>query len=216
MIDFVSAKVSERKLRLLACAGCRHIANLFNNQILFDALELIEKYADRSASNCELARTEKAVWDFRDENCAKQIMAPIGAALGHAAYPSIARSVGDCLVCCANAKADEVKQEVYSGRLPDNYDSLIRQRELGIFAKFVRDIFGNPFRPLICKPEWQTTAVQELAQAIYNQREFESLPALADELENAGCKTRSMLDHCRRPGRHVRGCWVLDTILGKM
>jgi hypothetical protein len=23
------------------------------------------------------------------------------------------------------------------------------------------------------------------------------------------------LDHCRGPGPHVRGCWVVDLILGK-
>ena len=38
---------------------------------------------------------------------------------------------------------------------------------------------------------------------------------LADALEDAGCDNADLLDHCRRPGEHVRGCWVVDALLGK-
>jgi hypothetical protein len=41
------------------------------------------------------------------------------------------------------------------------------------------------------------------------------MPILADALEDAGCANPDLLDHCRTPGVHVRGCWVLDLILGK-
>jgi hypothetical protein len=32
-------------------------------------------------------------------------------------------------------------------------------------------------------------------------------------LEEAGCTDQSILQHCRQPGQHVRGCWVLRPLL---
>ena len=46
-------------------------------------------------------------------------------------------------------------------------------------------------------------------------REFGNLPVLADALQDAGCENADVLDHCRGPGSHVRGCWVVDLVLGK-
>ncbi len=54
-----------------------------------------------------------------------------------------------------------------------------------------------------------------LARSIYDDRAFDRLPVLADALEDAGCTDAAILDHCRGPGPHVRGCWVVDLILGK-
>ncbi len=38
---------------------------------------------------------------------------------------------------------------------------------------------------------------------------------LADALQDAGCENADILTHCRGPGPHVRGCWVVDLVLGK-
>jgi hypothetical protein len=38
---------------------------------------------------------------------------------------------------------------------------------------------------------------------------------LGDILEDAGCGNADILNHCRKPGIHVRGCWVVDLLLGK-
>ena len=54
-----------------------------------------------------------------------------------------------------------------------------------------------------------------LSQTIYDQRRFVEMPVLGDALEEAGCTDADILDHCRQPGEHVRGCWVLDYLLGK-
>jgi hypothetical protein len=42
-----------------------------------------------------------------------------------------------------------------------------------------------------------------------------STPILTDALQDAGCDGADILDHCRGPGAHVRGCWVVDLVLGK-
>ena len=38
---------------------------------------------------------------------------------------------------------------------------------------------------------------------------------LADALQDAGCGNADILNHCRGDGPHVRGCWVVDLVLGK-
>jgi len=79
----------------------------------------------------------------------------------------------------------------------------------------LRDIFGNPFRPVAFSPEWRTTTAVAIAQGMYDSRDFGHMPVLADALQDAGCEVPEIIDHCRGPGPHVRGCWVVDGILGK-
>jgi hypothetical protein len=85
-------------------------------------------------------------------------------------------------------------------------------------ASLLREVFGNPFRPTRIEPSWLTWnhgTVVKLAQSIYHERSFDNLPVLADALEEAGCTDPDILNHCRQAGEHVRGCWVLDLVLGK-
>jgi len=90
--------------------------------------------------------------------------------------------------------------------------------EQGEQVRVLRDIFGNPFRPasvgLSCV-HWNDNTVVKLAQGIYDDRAFDHLPILADALEDAGCQDPVILDHCRHPGPHVRGCWVVDLVTGR-
>jgi hypothetical protein len=79
----------------------------------------------------------------------------------------------------------------------------------------MRDIFSNPFSPVTIDPACKTPAVVQLARSLYDERRFEDMPVLADALEEAGCQDAAVLDHCRSGGDHVRGCWVVDLVLGK-
>jgi hypothetical protein len=83
-------------------------------------------------------------------------------------------------------------------------------------AGLVRDIFGTlPLRPVYVDPSWRTDTAMTLARTIYESREFSAMPILADALQDAGCGNEDILNHCRGPGPHVRGCWVVDLVLGK-
>jgi hypothetical protein len=85
-------------------------------------------------------------------------------------------------------------------------------------AHLGRDLLGNPFRPATIDPAWLSwngETVVRLARMIYEELVFADLPVLADALEEAGCTDTAMLDHCRSGGEHVRGCWVIDLLLGK-
>lgn len=82
-------------------------------------------------------------------------------------------------------------------------------------CQLLRDIFGNPFRLANFSSEWRTGITLSLARQMYERREFFSLPILADALQDAGCGSADLLDHCRSGGLHVRGCWVVDLVLEK-
>lgn len=77
----------------------------------------------------------------------------------------------------------------------------------------VRDIFGNPFRPVAFDPGWRTETAVGIARRIADSREYGNLPVLADALQDAGCDAAAVLDHCRDPGDHVPGCWVVEAVL---
>jgi hypothetical protein len=89
-------------------------------------------------------------------------------------------------------------------------------------APILRDIVGNPFRPVRLDPAWRIPTVSSLAAVFYEDRALASgeldkagLAVLADALEEAGCADEAILTHLRSPGPHVRGCWAIDLVLGK-
>ena len=87
-----------------------------------------------------------------------------------------------------------------------------------VLANLLRDIFGNPFRPVAIDPAWlawNDGAILRMAQSIHDEQAFDRLPFLAEALEDAGCTDRSILTHCRGPGPHAKGCWLVDLVLGK-
>jgi hypothetical protein len=93
-------------------------------------------------------------------------------------------------------------------REPD-LDEVRTQRQL------LRCVVGNPFQPMTFEPSWRSETAVALASAIYAEHAFDRLPILADALEEAGCDHADVLTHCRGPGPHARGCWVVDGVLGK-
>jgi hypothetical protein len=108
----------------------------------------------------------------------------------------------------------------------DDYDTLTGNRdwqtERHQQAILVRDIFGNPFRPVSMVAGWLIPTVQALGQAAYDNRILpagtlkpDRLAVLADALEDVGCDNAILLTHLREPGPHVRGCWAVDLILGE-
>ncbi len=85
-----------------------------------------------------------------------------------------------------------------------------------LFCAQFRDVAGNPFRPVEFRPAWLTSDVVGLASAIDATGYFDRLPILADALEEAGCTSENVLRHCREQDVHVRGCWVIDNLLGRV
>jgi hypothetical protein len=87
----------------------------------------------------------------------------------------------------------------------------------GELPSLFREVFGNPFRSAPISPAWLTSTVVALARGIYEEKAFDRMPILADALQDAGCDNEDILTHCRETSvAHVRGCWVVDRILGKV
>ena len=120
--------------------------------------------------------------------------------------------------------ATRPRRDVVSGA---GWHALYASREFGLApqsakgwsdphqAALLRDIFGNPFRPVAFDPAWRTADTIGIAARMYDSRDFAAMPILADALEEAGCTSPDVLLHAREPGVHVRGCWVVDGVLGK-
>ncbi len=87
-------------------------------------------------------------------------------------------------------------------------------RALAALADLARCVFGPP-DPAPVRPDWRTRDVIGLAAACADRRAFDTLPILADALEDAGCDCALLLAHCRAAGPHGHGCWVLDRVLAR-
>ena len=81
--------------------------------------------------------------------------------------------------------------------------------------RLLKDIAGNPYQPVSLALEWRSADALALAGQMYESRDFSAMPILADALQDAGCENDDILNHCRGPGPHVRGCWVVEAVLNK-
>jgi hypothetical protein len=81
----------------------------------------------------------------------------------------------------------------------------------------LRDLLGTPFQVVVDAPwlAWHGGLIASMATTMYQERAFDQMPILGDALEEAGCTNATILNHCRQPANHVRGCWVLDLLLFK-
>jgi hypothetical protein len=61
------------------------------------------------------------------------------------------------------------------------------------------------------------STIPKIAQRIREERDWASMPVLADALEEAGIQDESILLHLRADSHeppHAQACWVLSLILG--
>jgi hypothetical protein len=196
-------RVTDRKLRLFAVGICRRYGDAPEERTR-RAVEVAERYADGMASEYELLHVHQVSdHEFRAEvSAGDPRTAPWIACMPEA--PDAARSV---LSFCASAASS------FSFRFWTTKPR--REQAQRAHLDLLRDVFGNPFRPVPFSPEWRTDTAVSLAQQMYDARDFSAMPILADALQDAGCDSDEVLSHCRGPGPHVRGCWVVDLVLGK-
>ena len=115
----------------------------------------------------------------------------------------------------ANLNPSYVAWQVRTATENDTYRHARRGIPCPAQAELVREVVGNPFRPAALDPRWRTADVVGLARGIYEDRAFDRLPLLADALMDAESDDEDILSHCRAAGPHVRGCWVVDLVLGR-
>jgi hypothetical protein len=201
MLQFLHGKASDRKLRLFACACCRRIWHLFLWEDSFKSIDVAERFADGEATAAELHVAKELAVLAGDDASWRSMEEAVRA--WAAAAPT--QKNGISAAQCALFEIQRVFTE----------NETAREEERVSHIHLLRDIFGNPFRPVALDPALRTLTVTTLAQAIYTDRRFEAMPILADALEVAGCTDDEILAHCRGDGPHVLGCWLLDLILEK-
>jgi hypothetical protein len=217
---------SERKSRLFAVACCRSILHLMPTDEARDCVLAAELYADGAISADQLSGAVDASMrsyerDWRQRRAARVPHAGfryervVQDAIGRvhrqeSARASVIRASAEAWAFYAMAEADEEYTE-------ERYHSL-RNAEHARQADMLRDIVGNPWSPSAVDPAWlawNDRCAERLARYVYDERAFDRLPILHDLLLDAGCDDEAMLAHCREAKDHVRGCWVVDLLLGK-
>jgi len=210
MLEFLRGKASERKLRLFAVACCRRVRHLLVPQA-GEALDVAEKVAEGVVGSQERRRVREiafhAGW-VSDPSTAHR-RGPAKAAVCDA----LARRAWEAATGTARRTRHIGVLETY--RSHDEDWATARESQDVLLSELLRCIFGNPFHPITVNALWLITTAKQLAEAIYQDRAFDRLPILADALEDAGCNNEDILTHCRQPGEHVRGCWVVDLLLAK-
>jgi hypothetical protein len=215
-VDWRRSGAADRKLRLFACACCRQVWNPFLPPFVLRAVTAAEAFADGAIGPEALAEVREAVSRatqdaYREDRrrgtgYLSRVLEGCTSVCGRLGAAEIAR---DVCHATARAAADVPLFRTEGGDRAPEYTA-----ELGAQADLLRDIFENPWRPRRVRPEWLTSTVVGLARGIYVGRAFDRMPILADALQDAGCED-GILDHCREPRGHVRGCWVVDLLLGK-
>jgi hypothetical protein len=218
MLGFLVGKASDRKLRLFAVACCRRIWQTLLRVAMIEedqkegcrhAAETAERYADGEASEDDLRSCEIEYLPLHAAPAAPAaFLASAGIPLDvHEVYDSAAQAAA--WFSSGSDSEDEVWRKAYGA-------------ETAAQCALLRDLIGNPFRPVSLDPAWLTPNVTALAQAAYEERvlprgnlDSARLAILADALEDAGCTEDAILNHCRQPAEHVRGCWLVDLLLGK-
>jgi hypothetical protein len=181
--------VSDRKLRLFACACCRQVWNHLTDEKLQKAVAVAEEFADGEGSPEELRRLRRAE-----------------DTVSFLAYYGHHRDARRVRVSAARAVWEASRQSVLAGPFP----AVLGPQRVFVSARAFRCVFSNPFRPaLAVQPSWLTwqgSTVVNLARSSYEDRclpkgtlEPARLAVLADALEDAGCAHTELLGHLRGP-----------------
>jgi hypothetical protein len=193
-----------RKWRLFLAACCRRVWPLLGsgNGPAQRLIEFAEGFAD--APPTEESRQRVLAW-FGNGKISTQygrliwgLTAPLAAAAGE----------------LRNIAGQHARQTEKADKWKGERAALDAERLAQ--CALIRDLFGNPFRPVAFDPVWRSDTVVCLARAMYESRDFGSLPILADALEDTGCTDTAVLSHLRGPGPHIQGCWVLELCSGNV
>src|SRR5262245_14781048 len=179
MIEFLGAKVNDRKLRLFQIACCRRIWDLLPNDYR-EAVCVAEQYADGQAGDNKRAAARKRISTIGKNLSRLEINA------GYAAFETLEKTVVKrrpflgCAVVFGEVAAKSARGK--KGAYQKAY-----QAEEAAEADLLRCVFGTPFRRTAFKAKWKPADVIALAHQRYDSRDFSAMLILADALQDAGC-----------------------------
>jgi hypothetical protein len=211
---FFDALATDRKLRLFSVACCEPLRRLVADSGVLAALDLAEAFADERIDEAAFAAARRPLWDaFHARRNAPGW------------FETVSAEADDAECACLHTTLPEVPRDRdgHSDLYPpvpevvalicrlDSSRSSFRR-----LITLLHEVFGPlPFGHIAFSPEWRTDTAVLLARQMYDARDLSAMPILADALQDAGCDNDDILTHCRGPGPHVMGCWVVDLVLGK-
>jgi hypothetical protein len=225
LLKCLAGKMSARKQRLLCVACCHRVWSLLVHKQCRKAVGMAERYADGKVTEDDLSSEYTCCEDvhclacnaWQDVGTEEEKHNPFARLSNedkHAAREATEAVSGTVDPCLGDKDYEEAGVE--------GVVTLVVSATRGKITKavaeaaLIRDIFGNPFRPVALDPTWLTSDVLALARGIYAKKAFDRMPILADALQDAGCTNEDVLSHCRDTQlTHVRGCWVVDLLLEK-
>jgi hypothetical protein len=233
MLRALGRRVSKRKMLLFACACVRRLWGTIPESHLRRVVEVAELVADKQATR-QAADEVRAHFRERGGDAPPYLNDKIG---GHAysALEQLAMAMTKPFVPSVTLQAEYVISSVRGGVAYRAFHSSGYKRgsepanetppwleaesaERSAQALLLRDLIHSPSTIPVCETawqEWNNGTIRNLARAIYDDRSFDGLAIVADALEDSGCTNADVLNHCRDGGVHVRGCWVVDLVLGK-
>jgi len=195
MLPYIDKRTGERALRLFSCACCRRVWLSLGARER-EAIRVAERYVDGEAKVGSL------------RNAARSLPFSVAGATFLAPGGPWART-------------DHADHALWTAKHCLGLADTPSGPERSTQARLLRCVFGNPFRATSLDSSLRTPDVLTLAQGAYKERimpegtlDATRLAVLADALEEAGARD-FVLDHLRGPGPHVRGCHVVDLLLGK-
>ncbi len=207
MLEFLRGRASERKLRLFAVACCQRVWRVFPRKVR-ETIRAAERYAEGKATAAKL----------RDLCAQASHRRHPGGIAGVTFLADLGSQVSDHIRFVQETATYRTSFYVRVGDDGRTAGVILPAQERTIQAGLLRDIFRlmpTERDSVSSWLAWNDGAIRKMAQVIYDDRAFDRLPLLADALEDAGCTDAAILGHCRGGGEHVRGCWVVDLLLGK-
>ena len=226
---------NDRQFRLFACACCRRIWDRIPAACNRDAVAAVEDYLDGRLSGQALERAfvASSAVEYREDGSRRSepgywIVKDLGRGFYKMTAAASALLIASQVICMADEEYGREAGHVFNScfyaaagvflsrfHWPLPLPTAV-EAECAAQAALLRCLFGNPVRSVTIEPRWRTANVVDLAHAIYQGNEFSpsQMAVLADALLDAGA-AGELAEHCRNDGPHIKGCWVVDLILGK-
>jgi len=220
LLASVPDTASRRKYRLLGVAFCRLVFPLLDERAR-RAVEAVEQFAEGLATDADLNSAGEPVRAVVAERAAE------ANAAGREAKsdPGVLAVQAVHTLSATDAEMERERSPFWPGDSLCEFIAAVLSLTLEATgtpghqspdqADLVRDIFAQVLEPVPFRLGWCTSTAVGIARQLYVSGDFSAMPILADALQDAGCESADVLDHCRGPCQHVRGCWVVDLILGK-
>lgn len=215
---------TNRKLRLFVCACCHQVWDGLSDSEK-KAVETAEAHADGHFVSLKLVR----------DQC--------GGGLGTMAFFACCRPGSEGHHATIISQAQIPPKDMQGVLIRDIFGNPFRPSNLAVRWNELHEHAAGAAPRVPSWLTWNDRTIPRLAQAIYDECAFDRMPILADALEEAGCSNADILYHCRNICRHctdnsgfcwrkvadcqycdgtgietaphVRGCWVIDLLLGK-